>query len=1038
MRIISKIKGITLEIGGDVTPLQRGIRSLNTEANSLQKELRGVETLLKMDPKNVDLLRQRQDLLNKTIGETKTKLEVLRDAKAQIDRDMANGTEVNEKEYRNLQREISFTESKLKELETTLKNTSNNWQDTADKLDKFGTKSVEVGKNLSTKVTAPIVGVGIAATKMASDFTDALAKVSTLADTQIVSMDGLKEGILSISNATGVAAKEITESVYDALSSGVETADVLDFIAANTDLARAGFTDMGTAVDITTTILNAYGDKAEDIETISNMLVKTQDLGKVTVGELGASMGKVIPTVSSLGVGLDQLGTSYAILTAKGQESTIATTNLNAMFKDLGTTGSKVDTVLRDVTGKGFQGLIEEGKSVGDVLQILDTNAKDSNIRIQELFGSANAGAAAFSLAGQNADDFNDVLKEMQNSTGTVQANLEKLETPSHKLAVALNAIKNAGIELGIILLPVLETFAKFIQNLADKFDGLTDSQKKTLVIIGGLLAAIGPLLIFIGKVSTGISAIIGVVLKVTPLIATAGGVSGIAATAVGALGAAFTFLTGPIGLTIIAITAVVAAIAWLYKKFKKTKDDIVDESDDMAKEIEESMDKINNPDSLYDPYFEIGQDINIGLADGINSNGDLPLNAIDEQSKELAEKVKENISEMDTFGAAISTALTNQYKEMQDQQLTMLDDKVANEKTASEKIIELIKQSTEDEKSIIDNRLAKLKTSTDERISEYQRDYDYRMLYLNADTATQVDGLQGQIDAIDATVKKEEEALKKKQYNDEMAELQNQKFWSQSFEERQEIEEKMKKLTQKRDADILTAKRNNDKLKLREQIEQVRKEAAIRKEQLDTELADRKKAAQDELEERTKLYKEELELLKESSTNQLQEENDRIKGKMDALNTEKESIKKHFTELLTQENIQAKARELIIKGNNDDIITLLNNYNPKWQDAGQSFGDSIVNGLRSKKDSMHKAIAELMKIPTVKINAQYSLSDISSSMGSVSQPTRRSTSTINNQTKQDVTQNINVSVKADDLNQVQDVVKLFNDLRPTVRAGVV
>lgn len=1037
MRTISKIKGITLEIGGDVTPLQRGIRALNTEANSLQKELRGVETLLKMDPKNVDLLRQRQDLLNKTIGETKTKLEVLRDAKAQIDRDMANGTEVNEKEYRNLQREISFTENKLKELETTLKNTSNNWQDTADKLDKFGTKSVEVGKNLSAKVTAPIVGVGIAVTKMASDFTDALAQVSTLVDENVISMDSLKVGILDISDATGVAATEITKSVYDALSSGIEAGDVLEFIAANTDLARAGFTDMGTAVDITTTILNAYEDKAEDIETISNMLVKTQDLGKVTVGELGASMGKVIPTVSSLGVGLDQLGTSYAILTAKGQESTIATTNLNAMFKDLGTTGSKVDTVLRDVTGKGFQGLIEEGKSVGDVLQILDTNAKDSNIRIQELFGSANAGAAAFSLAGQNADDFNDVLKEMQNSTGTVQANLEKLETPSHKLAVALNSIKNAGIELGITLLPVLESIAGFIQNLADKFDGLTDSQKKTLVVIGGLLAAIGPLLILIGKISTGISAIIGVVLKVTPLIAAAGGVSGIAATAVGALGAAFAFLTGPIGLTILAITAVVAAITWLYKKFKKSKDDIVEESQDMANQLEENISAIYDPESPYDDYLNIGKDINLGLADGINSNSELPLDAIDEQSKELAEKVKENISELDTFGAAISTALTNQYKEMQDQQLTMLDDKVANEKTASEKIIELIKQSTEDEKSIIDNRLAKLKTSTDERISEYQRDYDYRMLYLNADTTAKVGNIQGKIDAIDATVKKEEEAHKKKQYNDEMAELQNQKFWSKSFEERQAIEEKMRKLTQRRDAEALTEKRNNDKTKLREQIEQVKKEAEIRAEWLKKEFDDKKQAAEDELEEKTAFYNKELELIKESNDKKLQEENNRIKNKVDALNSEKESIKEHFTELLTQENIQAKARELIIKGNNDDIIKLLSTYNPKWQDAGQSFGDSIVNGLNSKREAMHRAIAELMKIPTVKINAEYSLNGISSSMGSVSQPTR-STSTVTNQTKQDVTQNINVSIKADDLNQVQDVVKLFNDLRPTVRAGVV
>lgn len=581
----SKIKGLTIEIGGETTLLTKALGEVNKKTRDLKTELRDVERLLKLDPGNTELIAQKQQILTESINKTKEKLEQLKEAEKQAQQQFKEG-KIGEEQYRAIQREVIKTEEELKKMNTRLKEMD--WKTVTDNLDKFGTKSIDVGKKLSKNVTTPIIGIGIAATTMASQFTDAMAKVSTLADENVVSMKDLEKGILDISNATGKAATEITESVYDALSSGIETGDVLGFVASNTMLAKAGFTDMGTAVDITTTILNAYGDKAFDVATIGDMLVKTQDKGKITVGELGESMGKVIPTASALGVNLDQLGASYAILTSKGQNANIATTNLNGLLAELGKTGSKSDEALRKMAGKGFKELIDEGKSVGDVLSLLEGYAKDSEISLSDMFGSATAGRAALSLISDGAEGFNEVLGELQNSTGAVEENFEKLLTPSENLKIALNKIKNEGIQLGEILLPIVEKIANAIEGIVAKFASLTDGQREIIVIIAALVAAIGPLLIIVGKMSLGVSAIIKLFATLGPAIANTGGIAGIASTAMGGLTTAFAALTGPIGIAIAAVVAIGVAIVALWK----TNDEFRENVTKVWEQIKEIYDK--------------------------------------------------------------------------------------------------------------------------------------------------------------------------------------------------------------------------------------------------------------------------------------------------------------------------------------------------------------------------------------------------------------------------------------------------------------
>jgi len=305
-------------------------------------------------------------------------------------------------------------------------------------------------------VATAFIGIGRAiksAVSSASEFQDAMAKVNTIADTNSVSLDDLSKQVMDLSNKSGISATEIADATYNAISAGQQTADAVNFVENATSLARAGFTDTGASIDILTTIMNAYGMEADRVGSVSDMLIQTQNKGKTTVAELAAAMGKVIPTANSMNVGLEQLTAGYAIMTANGIATAETTTYMNSMLNELGKSSTNAGKMLKKSTGKSFQELIASGNSVGDVLQILKDEAAKTGTAFNEIWGSAEAGKAGLVLLSNGAAGYNDMVKQMLESTGATQEALKKLETPSQKAKVAMNQLKNAGIELGTGLL---------------------------------------------------------------------------------------------------------------------------------------------------------------------------------------------------------------------------------------------------------------------------------------------------------------------------------------------------------------------------------------------------------------------------------------------------------------------------------------------------------------------------------------------------------------------------------------------------------
>lgn len=282
-----------------------------------------------------------------------------------------------------------------------------------------------------------------------SSFETALAKVSTIADTSKVSVGDLNKQILDTSGSMGVAAADIAEAAYQAISAGQDTANAVAFAGQASKLAAAGFTSSSSAVDILTTALNAYGLSADQAIHVSDVLLTTQNLGKTSVDELSSSMGKVIPLAAAYGVTVENLSSGLAVMTANGIATAEATTYTKSMLNELGDAGSTVGKILQKQTGKSFAQLNAEGKSLGDVLQILYQSVGGSSTAFAGLWSSVEAGTGALSLASGGAEHFNDVLSQMQNSAGATETAYETMtDTFRHKVETMQTAAQNFGITL--------------------------------------------------------------------------------------------------------------------------------------------------------------------------------------------------------------------------------------------------------------------------------------------------------------------------------------------------------------------------------------------------------------------------------------------------------------------------------------------------------------------------------------------------------------------------------------------------------------
>ena len=342
-------------------------------------------------------------------------------------------------------------------------------------------------------------------------FESAMAKVGTIADTAKVPLESLSSQVLQVSGDMHIGANEIAEAAYQAISAGQDTGNAVAFAGQASMLAKAGFTSSASAVDILTTALNAYGKGADEAGHVSDVLLTTQNLGKTSVDELAGSMGRVIPLAAAYNVSMENLSSGLAIMTANGIATAEASTYTKSMLNELGDPGSSVGKILKQQTGKSFAELNADGKSLGDVLQVLYDSVGGNATKFAGLWSSVEAGTGALSLASSGADKFNGVLQQMQADSGATQT---AYDTMTNTMAYKLDGVKTNAQNLGTALFDAVSgrlgegvaLAGGYLQTLSENVqqNGIAGLAQGLAVVFTDLTTNVGPQLLQTGTALLG------------------------------------------------------------------------------------------------------------------------------------------------------------------------------------------------------------------------------------------------------------------------------------------------------------------------------------------------------------------------------------------------------------------------------------------------------------------------------------------------------------------------------------------------------
>ena len=568
----NRIKGITVEIGGDTTKLQTALKGVNSSIRDTQGQLRDVEKLLKLDPGNTELLAQKHRLLGEAVAGTKEKLETLKTAAEQANTALANG-EITQDQYDALQREIIETEQRLKELE----NQANQSATAVQKIAATGEKLKTVGDNISSAgqkllpVTAGVTALGTAAVSTAANFESSMSQVqatmgitkdvmSTVNGESVNTMDTLSALAKKMGSETAFSASECAEALNYLALAGYDTQQMCDTLPTVLNLAAAGGIDLASASDMVTDAMSALGMGVDEAGTVVDQMAKTASTTNTSVAQLGEGILTIGATAKTVKGGTAELNTALGILANNGIKGAEGGTHLRNVILSLQNPTDKAAACMEQL---GLDVYDSEGnmRSLNDILGDLNTSmdgmtaAEKSNI-IGQIFNKTDLSSVNALLA-NTGDTWDDLQQSIIDSGGAAQQMADtQLDNLQGQITILKSALEGLAISFGELLMPAIKMIVGWVQQFVDWLNGMDEGTKKVVTTIALLAAALGPVLIVIGKVVSAVGTIMTIVPKVAGVINTV-------KTAFAALNT--TMLANPIFLIIAAITALVAAFIYLW-----------------------------------------------------------------------------------------------------------------------------------------------------------------------------------------------------------------------------------------------------------------------------------------------------------------------------------------------------------------------------------------------------------------------------------------------------------------------------------------
>ena len=596
------LKSLETEEKNAPTQMQQSIEGLNTKIKTTQTELKEIDKLLKLDPTNTELLQQKQRALSDEIGNTKDKLELLKNEEQEVQQKFQEG-KVSQEQYDALKRTIIETEESLKSLENEVGSGSAKLTEISAEAGKIGENMTSAGEKM-LPVTAAVAGLGTAAVKTAADFDSSMSNVAAISGSSAEDMDKLRERAREMGAQTKFSAKEAGDAMGYMAMAGWNAQQMYDGLPGIMNLAAASGEDLATTSDIVTDALTAFGMKAEDSSHFADVLAQASSSANTNVGMMGETFKYIAPVAGALGYSAEDAAVAIGLMANSGIKASSAGTQLRSSLtnmikpsKDVGDAmekwgfyatesatsidQAKIDkqmlrvqkaSLAADKAQQAYNDAVSkygaestEASNAAATLEIKQTELTTANETLTQLQEGTTENVRLYNKALQNEDgsmktlretmdflretmggmteaeqtqaataifgkeamsgmlaiinssdkDYQKLIKNIDNCDGAAENMAETMQDNlSGQITALQSALQELAIAFGEILMPYIRKAVSVIQDFVKKLNGMSEGQKKIVATIALIVAAIGPLLITIGKVATGISAITGLFSK--------------------------------------------------------------------------------------------------------------------------------------------------------------------------------------------------------------------------------------------------------------------------------------------------------------------------------------------------------------------------------------------------------------------------------------------------------------------------------------------------------------------------------------------
>ncbi|HEI9250702.1 TPA: phage tail tape measure protein [Staphylococcus aureus] len=571
-----RIKGLSIGLDLDSANLNRSLTEIKRNFRTLNSDLKLTGNNFKYTEKSTDSYKQRIKELDGTIAGYKKNVDDLAKQYDKVSQEQGENSaeaqklrqeynkQANELNY--LERELQKTSAEFEEFkkaqveaqrmaESGWGKTSKVFESMGPKLTKMGDGLKSIGKGLMIGITAPVLGIAAASGK-------AFAEVDKGLDT-----------VTQATGATGGELKKLQNSFKDVYGNFPADAETVGGVLGEVN-TRLGFTDKELesatesflkfshitgsdgvqAVQLITRAMGDAGIEADEYQSVLDMVAKAAQASGISVDTLADSITKYGAPMRAMGFEMKESIALFSQWEKSGVNTEIAFSGLKKAISNWGKAGKD--------PREEFKKTLAEIERTPDI-------ASATSLAI-EAFGAKAGPDLADAIKGGRFS-YQEFLKTIEDSQGTVNQTFKDSESGSERFKVAMNKLKLVGADVWASIesafAPVMEELIKKLSIAVDWFSSLSDGSKRSIVIFGGIAAAIGPVVFGLGAFISTVGNAVTVLAPLLASIAKADGLISFLSTKVPILGTVFTALTGPIGIVLGVLAGLAVAFTIAYKK---------------------------------------------------------------------------------------------------------------------------------------------------------------------------------------------------------------------------------------------------------------------------------------------------------------------------------------------------------------------------------------------------------------------------------------------------------------------------------------